>query len=236
MAVQNPIKPELIYSPDSGDIIEDYEKPLEKLIEEYRRSGWLPYQIGVWCTSYARLELERGLHTIPADAFLYTDTDSIKYIGDYDKEFEELNKRYRNIEYSALDKFGVRHYMGVFEKDNDKPILQFKTMGAKKYCYTDADGLHLTLAGVGKKSGAEELKTIDNFKTGFIFTKSAGSESVYNDQMQPIYYNYEGRDLYITSNLYLHDSEYTLDLDFEYNRLLSFLSTTDIRYSLHYER
>lgn len=249
MAVQNPIKPDLLYN-DTGEILytgegvavmpgeiyEDYDKSMDKLIEEYHRTGWLPYQWGVWCTSYARLELERGLHAIPPESFLYCDTDSIKYVGNYDKEFEDLNAQYRNEDFSAVDPKGVRHYLGVFEQDNKLPIKRFKTMGAKKYAYTDAEGLHLTLAGVAKEAGAKELKSINNFKSGFIFRKAAGTESLYNDQMEPIRVTYDGHELELYSNLYIHDSTYELDLDFEYNRLLNFLFTTDIRYSMHYER
>lgn len=249
MAVQNPIKPEICYN-DTGEILytqegiavmpgelyEDFDKPMEKLIEEYHRTGWLPYQWGVWCTSYARLELERGLHAIPPEAFLYCDTDSIKYVGDYHKEFEELNNEYRREEYSAVDRKGVRHYIGLFEPENKKPITAFKTLGAKKYAYTDEDGLHLTLAGVDKDKGAEELGSLDNFRSGFVFRKSAGSESVYNDQMEPVYVTYDGHELALTSNLYIQDSTYELGLAYDYYKLLSFLSTTDIRYSMHYER
>lgn len=249
MAVQNPIKPELKYNESSeiiytgegiavqpGEIYEDYDTDMEDLIKEYHRTGWLPYQWGVWCTSYARLELERGLHSIPPEAFLYCDTDSIKYVGDYDKEFKDLNAIYRREEFSAVDRKGCRHYMGVYERDNKLPIKAFKTMGAKKYCYTDDDGLHLTLAGVNKIQGAKELKSIKHFKTGFIFRKSAGTESIYNDQMEPVRVTYDGHDLEISSNLYIHDSTYELGLDYEYFKMLAFLATTDIRYSMHYER
>ena len=249
MAVQNPIKPELLYNDTDdiiytddgieimpGEIYEDYDKSMEEQIKEYHRTGWLPYQIGVWCTSYARLHLERGLHAIPPEAFLYCDTDSIKYVGSYDKAFEALNNEYKHEDLSAVDRNGVRHYLGLFENENRLPIKAFKTMGAKKYCYVDDDGLHLTLAGVDKIKGAHELGTIDNFKTGFLFKKSAGSESIYNDQMQPVQVNYKGHELKISSNLYLHDSTYELGLDYEYYKLLAFLATTDIRYSMHYER
>lgn len=236
MCVQNPCKPELIYDDSTGDLLEDYSKPLEKLIEEYHATGWLPYQWGVWCTCYARLELERGMNCIPPEAFIYTDTDSIKFVGDYMHNFDALNDEYRNEEFSAVDRHGVRHYMGVFENDADLPILRFKTMGAKKYAYECEDGLHLTLAGVSKKQGPKELGTLDNFKQGFIFTKSAGTESIYNDDLEPQYVSFMGRILKITSNIYIQDSTYTLDLTLDYAKLINFLCNTDIRFSLHFER
>lgn len=251
MTVQNPIKPNIKYN-DTGKVIklkddteippgalyEDFETPLESLMKDYHDKGWIPYQVGVWVSSYARLHLERGMSAIDPEAFLYCDTDSIKFVGNYDDAFEEINASIRNETYSAVDRKGVRHYMGVFEKEtsDEDPILRFKTMGAKKYAYEDSHGLHLTLAGVGKKSGAAELGTLDNFRSGFVFRNAAGTESVYNDQMEPRILTYKGHRLELSSNIYIRESEYTLDLDYEYRKMLSFLATTDIRYSMHYER
>lgn len=250
MMVQNPCKPELVFSQKNMDIIEDYSKPLTDLIDIYHDKGWLPYQWGVWCTSYARLHLENGLNCIPPEAFIYSDTDSIKFQGDYLSNFEELNKQYKREEYSALDKNGKRHYMGIFELDG--VYDRFSTMGAKKYAYEDKKGLHITIAGVRKESdpergligGAEELGSIENFKRGFIFTQSAGTQSLYNDYIdkdtgiaQPPKTVYiDGHAVELCSNIYIEDSTYTLSEGLDYQKLLNYLSNTDIRYSLHYER
>ena len=235
MMVQNPCKPDFVYDPETGLITEDFEKTEEALIQEYQKTGWLPYQWGVWVTSYARLKLHKGIHCIPPEQFIYADTDSVKCIGDHAAAFEKLNEEYLNEELSALDAAGNRHYIGIYEHDDE--YKAFKTMGAKKYAYIDMnDQLHITISGVNKKLGAEELGSIENFKEGFIFRRAGGTESIYNDVPEPAEIMIQGHKLKITSNIAIMDSTYTLSLTEEYRRLLNFLNETDIRYSLHYER
>lgn len=229
MTVQNPCKDEWQWN--GTEMVRDDSKTYEQRVEEYQENGWLNYSTGVWTTAYARLKLERGIACIPSHAFLYSDTDSIKFIGDYSAEFEALNEEYKDEKLSETDVEGERHYLGIFEKENKKkPILKFKTLGAKKYCYEDSDGLHLTLSGVAKESGAAELQEIDNFSEGFVFHEGAGIESRYNDTTT--YAEIDGRKLKITSNIYIGDSTYHLSLGKkgDYRRLLNYLSAVDIKH------
>ena len=229
MTVQNPIKP--IYILKDGILQIDESKTIDDLIKDYLKNGWLPYQWGVWVTAYARLKLERGLHAIPYDAFIYADTDSIKFVGDYGKRIEELNKEYKDNKFSAVDKHGEVHYLGIFEKDDH--YKKFKTLGAKKYCYLDDnDCLHVTVSGVNKKKGAEELKKIENFKEGFTFHKAGGTLSIYNDKPTIKQYYIRSHTIDITSNVAIYDSTYTLGLTDEYRNLVNYLARNDIRYIL----
>lgn len=232
MMVQNPCK--VNYEFVVG-IMQEKPESLESLIDYYQRTGWLPYQWGVWVTAYARKKLEEGLRLIPAQDFVYTDTDSIKFLGDHNADFAKLNKKYLHESLSALDPKGKRHYIGIFEKEEE--YRAFKSLGAKKYAYTDQNGkLHLTVAGVAKKAGAAELGDIHNFNEGFIFRKAGGLAAYYNDQMKPVDVTYKGHKLQISSNVCLLPSEYTLGLTPDYSRLIYFLMNTDIRSSLHYIR
>ncbi len=150
MMVQNPCKPDYKYDPATGLLNEDMTTSEEELLAKYKRNGWLPYQWGVWCTSYARLQLHRGIHCVDPLSFLYCDTDSVKFFGNYDREFEKLNKAYRDKQHSAVDREGVRHYLGVYERDAS--YKDFCTMGAKKYAYEDMEGKrHITIAGGNKQ-------------------------------------------------------------------------------------
>lgn len=234
MMVTNPIKPELKLD-DDMNIVEDYQKTPADLVDEYLNSGWLPYQWGIYCTAYARLQLEEGLRCIPPEAFIYADTDSIKFVGDYRANFDRLNEKYRIEEYSALDRNGKRHYIGIFEED--AVYSKFIHMGAKKYAYEDMDGkLHITISGVQKKEGAKELGKIENFKPGFTFKDAAGTEAVYWDDITPEWKTVDGHRCLFASGIYIQDSTYTLGEGIDYNKMINFLSNTDIRYSLHYER
>ena len=232
--VQNPIKFNYKYDPETGDILPDESEKIEDLILKYRREGWLPYQIGVWVTSYARLRLELGLNAIPPQAFIYADTDSIKFQGDeYVKNFNTLNEDLRDPELSAPDQNGKLHYIGVYEYEGC--YQKFKTLGAKKYVYEDHDGVHITIAGVNKIIGAGELQHIENFKEGFTFKDAGGLQSVYNDHPD-IILKIQKHELPITSNVALLPSTYTLGITGEYELLLNILSNVDIRQALHYER
>ena len=223
MTVQNPVKPELIFK--DGLIIEDPEADFDKALEDYHKKGWMPYQWGVWVTAYARAKLEAGLQAIPVTAFLYCDTDSIKYIGNY--VFDELNKRYLDEDLSAVDPEGKRHYLGIFEPDEQ--YKRFKTLGAKKYAYEDLEGnLHITISGVSKVAGAKELKKLENFKEGFVFRHIDKLMTKYNDDPEPKRVRIQGHWIDITSNAALLPDTYTLGLSDDYEQLLRWLQTVDI--------
>lgn len=235
MMVQNPCK--FNYKFNGSELVINEDETIEELIKNYQRKGWIPYQWGVWVTSYARLKLEEAIHSIPPECFVYADTDSVKFLGDHIADIEKLNKYYKNEKYSALDRNGVRHYLGIFENETPKPYKYFKTLGAKKYCYVDSDGeLHLTVSGVHKKKGAIELGNINNFEEGFIFTEAGGNQAIYNDYPPISSIMMEGKEIEIISNVALYPSTYTLGMAADYERLINILSYSDIRESLHYER
>ena len=98
-------------------------------------------------------------------------------------------------------------------------------MGAKKYAYEDEKGkLHLTVAGVIKKAGAEELARkggLEAFKPEFVFVDAGGLEAVYNDDPEIKTYEIDGHVLEITPNVVLRPSTYTLGITDEYEALLS---------------
>lgn len=233
MSVQNPCKPNYEFKDGMLRLKED--ETLEDLIKDYNDHGWLPYQWGVWVTAYARYKLHEGLHIIDNDDFVYSDTDSIKCLGDYTEAFEKLNQKYRHDALSAVDPKGNRHYIGIFEYEGS--YKAFKTMGAKKYAYIDMDDqLHITVSGVSKKLGAAELGSIERFKEGFVFRKAGGLAALYNDDPEIKQIRIQNHTLQISSNVALFPSTYTLGLAPDYSKLIAFLMNTDISMSLHYER
>ena len=117
--------------------------------------------------------------------------------------------------------------MGVYEQERD--MLRFKTLGAKKYAYEAMNKkgkkeLYLTLAGVSKKDGATYLAThggLESFCDGFTFPENGGggNEAVYNDRTNTSI-NIDGHTLNITRNVCIKESTYTLGLTPEYAELL----------------
>lgn len=137
------------------------------------------YAWGVWCVAYGRRQIWDAI--IRHDDYnIYNDTDSIKLIDGYDADWFG---RYNSDLVARLDSLmvsrgidpeltrprkadGTPVQLGVF--DHDDTYVEFKTLGAKRYCYRDArkNELHMTVAGVNKEHGAECLRgNIDNFKS-----------------------------------------------------------------------
>ena len=219
MSVQSPVKQTIDFLNDFVERNEDEEELLEKANSHAFQS----YAWGVWTTAWARYELEEAIK-LAGDGFIYCDTDSVKYVGDAD--FSSLNERLKrrskeNGAY-ATDPKGKVHYLGVWEYEGE--YKTFKTLGAKKYVYTDEENkVHVTIAGVNKKKGAEELAArggVTAFRPGFVFREAGGLESVYNDEPEISELIREGKSIPITSNVYMCDSEYTVGITADYMRIL----------------
>lgn len=198
--------------------------------EENIEKSTMPYQWGVWVTAWARYNLEQAIR-ICRHSFLYCDTDSVYFYGNPD--FTEYNRIAEDLSRTngayAIDQTGETHYMGVLELD--KTCTSFITMGAKKYAYIDKKGLHITIAGVNKHKGADELTAyadahglqdgLDAMTQDFIFTDAGGTESVYNDT--PSWMTIDGNRIYVPSNVAIKPSTYKIGLSEDYGQLLAFL-------------
>lgn len=142
----------------------------------------IAFQHGVWCTAYARRNLWDIILEID-DRTVYGDTDSDKFIGNdmsfvekFNRNVLEKNKRAAQSlglplsAFAPKDSKGIPKMIGFLEiENNGKPYNEFKTMGAKKYAYTDDNGdIHITISGVSKKAGAI-FKSLEEFKEGMVF-------------------------------------------------------------------
>lgn len=163
MMCTNPVH-DVIYIDDEGEWHHDKGDIKEELNRYYKsRNSFLSPAWGVWVTAHARAWLQKAID-ITSDNTCYVDTDSDKFQAMDENIFNELNSE--AIELSkkagayAMDPDGNIHYMGVFEIE--KPYDRFRTWGAKKYVYEQKNKkgkkeLHITIAGVNKKMGAEYL-------------------------------------------------------------------------------
>lgn len=230
MCAQNPIKPEIIYNDDdekpfSVEPVQDLHEAMEK----HNKKAFLSYAWGCWVTCWARYYLKLMINIV-GDDFVYCDTDSVKFIinNNYETILDNITKlnneiRERSIKNKgyATDSFGKTHYLGVYEQE--KKYKEFKTLGAKKYAYRYEDGkFGITIAGVPKKEGAKELKTLENFKIGFIFSNCGKLESRYNDLDYGMYNpdGQPGHDIDIRSNIVLRPTTYEIGITDEYSRVL----------------
>lgn len=145
---------------------------------------YLWYSIGVWVTSYARRQVLTPIKKMSENA-IYCDTDSVKgkSAKRYRKLWKHLNAQVRQefldamnfhkfspVDYTFIDKHGVEHFMGVFEKE--EPYKRFKSLGSKRYLVEYYDGrMSSTVAGAPKNLWKELGNTNDerfeNFNNGF---------------------------------------------------------------------
>lgn len=234
MTVQDIGKDEIRFTDGEFSVADE---PLEDLIERNNKRAFLSYAWGVWTTAWSRARLDAGIRIVTHNNkepmnFIYSDTDSIKYVGDdvsFDKYNLEVMEEAEMDNAYALDRDGEYHYMGVYEDEGYKLPNRFMTLGAKKYVLEDSDGkLHITIAGVNKRTGGDELGKLENFREGFIFTESGGTESIFNDHVN-MTIHVDGHDLRITDNVVIRNSTYTLGITEEYRRILD--GIIEIKYS-----
>lgn len=189
MTVQKPVKENIVEDYDTGEFNIEAGQDIETLYYKYvnKRRSVLPYQWGVYVTAYAFRNLFRLGECVETDMenndggmWLYSDTDSCYGINwDRDK-IEQYNKNCISIlkerGYEGIAKDGRMYYLGIAETEGDKDIYtEFKYQGAKRYAGRQkADGqLHITVAGVPKKTGALCLNDdLNNFSPNFIFRGS----------------------------------------------------------------
>lgn len=228
---------EITYNPSSKENPFDLEPwDIEGSMARYykSRNSFLSYQWGVWVTAHCRNRLQKAIDLIGIDA-LYCDTDSLKYLGEHDADFEKLNKEILDeadkcqllTSCDVLDPDGKLHHyqLGVWEKE--KTYATFKSLGAKKYAYTypnDPD-LHITVAGLSKSKGAEWLTKHGGMDKFCMDTKipaghSGRSVSAYIDYSAPYTLTYKGEKILTGSAIAIYDASYTFSITSEYEELL----------------
>lgn len=217
MFAMDPLRDKINYVRGEYKVKSGGEEDYEELQNLYLSYAW-----GCWTTAHARHELHKGLWICGHDA-VYTDTDSVKYVGDHD--FTAYNKEKIKIGdelggYAVKD--GKRVYLGVYEEE--KTATRFATLGSKKYVCEYGDEFKITIAGVNKEKGAVELQKgggIEEFiKNRFEFKEAGGMEARYSD-MTTIKARIEGHDILLTPCVSLVPSTYKLGLEREYERLLN---------------
>ena len=208
---------------------------LEKLKIWYDKRYFVSYPAGCWITAYARRRLWECIERCDAD-LLYTDTDSLFYLGDYDwswfneRAAEELMEACKegNLDFNKTrpkDKKGIEHPLGVldFEPDCD----QFKTLGAKKYIEHRDDQLFMTVAGINKGAVKCLENNIDNFQDGFQFDKDHPAvqklEHTYLSDMQPVTF-IDGYHSDFTHGVHLRPTGYKLSVPDMYKDLLDLMN------------
>lgn len=233
MYVTDPCKPEF-YVNENHEVIEKDVDLLKALSDFYKSKGsFLSYQVGVYVTAYARKHLQDGIDLIDFKDFVYTDTDSVKFLHPekYINKFNELNKKYFKIcedTKSYILKDNKKRYLGYF--DHEGVTKYFKTYGAKKYILgNNNDDFVITISGVPKVDGKKQiiedikkgkLKNFYDLKKGYIF-RNIKMTSDFNDYTEVKELKIDDKhSVKYASNIALYDANYTLGMANEYEILL----------------
>lgn len=240
----NPNKPD-----DKGNPFTLEPWDIEGSMAKYYRSrnSFLSYQWGVWVTAHCRNRLQRAIDKVGIDA-IYCDTDSLKFVGDHDADFEELNREILDeaekcqlltscdVKEPLTGKHPgkVHHYqLGIWEKE--KTYETFKSLGAKKYAYTYPNDktLHITVAGLSKSKGSEWLTKhggMDMFRIDTLVPAGASGRTVssYIDHKAPYELLFKGEKIKTGSAIAIYETTYKFSITDEYAELLADLERTGI--------
>ena len=258
-AVTNPCKSIITYiSGETEDVkTEDLgwverQQILEEQIDKYNKSKdrFLFYPWGIFCTAYCRRDLFfHGILKLGSD-YIYSDTDSVKFIGNHEGFEKEYNVlilkkllkacRYHNIDISRVAPKTIEGKikpLGVWDFDGHFTI---KTLGAKRYMvHYDDDPRNpekkkgkyaVTVAGLNKKKGTEYLSRFkDPFKH---FNEDLTVPKEYSGRQAATYIDHEisgtctdylgnTGSFHELSSLHLEETEYNMSLaDIYVNYLL----------------
>ncbi len=208
------------------------------------RNSFLSYQWGVWVTAHCRRRLQKAIDLVGIDSY-YCDTDSLKFLGNHDADFELLNKEIlEEAEKCQLltscdvlnpNTGKTEHYqLGIWEKE--KTYATFKSLGAKKYAYTykdDPETLRITVAGLSKSKGGEWLTKhggMSKFRSDTIIPVGASGRTVsdYIDKTSPYELWFKGERILTGSAIAIYETSYTFSIADEYAELLADLEGVGI--------
>lgn len=148
MTVQKPVKETLLEDYITGlfSVKEDFDEEAEYYKYKDKLNSILPYQVGVWVTSYGFRNLfelgscvKNDMDDDNGGLWLYSDTDSCYGIRwDFEKINQYNNKCIQKLKdrgYPGVEHKGKMFYLGVAETDGDKDVYtEFRYQGAKRYC------------------------------------------------------------------------------------------------------
>ena len=219
---------------EEGDYVLDQSMSQEEAFNKNvrKRSTTLPYQWGVWVTSYAMSNLfELGKC---CKIWLYSDTDSVYGMG-WDKvKVRKYNKKciqmVKDAGYTGVEHEGKIYWLGVAETERKDKYSEFKYAGAKRYCgrsYED-NKLHITVAGVPKKAAKALNDNITLFSRGFTFKGEDSGKKLHTYKyVDDIYIDENGNET--ADSIDLSPCDYVLD-EIKYYSIDDYLNATEEEY------
>lgn len=123
----------------------------------YARTTLLSPYWGIYTTAWARYHLLVDVFYKIGNDAVYGDTDSCKYLNPekHEETFKRFNRKMakRRYKFCVTNGFDIRLMGHLGELTDDGTIVNFKTLGAKRYLVLDDHGnLECTVAGLPKRA------------------------------------------------------------------------------------
>lgn len=209
----------------STESAEDLAGELERYYKS--RNSFLHYQWGVFVAAFARKRLQEAID-ICGDNLVYVDTDSVKYIetDEITAALEALNVKYAamaessDVTAKAFTEDGKIEILGLW--DDEGSYEQFKTYGAKKYCYVKDGKFEFTVSGLGNAAYGE-ISCMDDFVLGKTVHNAGRTISIFDDDPNPHFVWLGGKEWELRTNMAIVDTTYTLGVTEEYRDLVDVL-------------
>lgn len=206
------------------------EKKQELLNKFYKdHGGFLSYQYGIYVVAHSRKSLYDGIK-LCGENLVYWDTDNIKFIdpdGEIEKELKKLNediikKDMKGDIKAVAYRDGKPYYLGTWEQEPEH--IYFKSLGAKKYCCIDEDReFHITVAGLNKEKGAEEIIKLNpnenpckNFQYGIMLNDVGKTNHFYHDDIRVKKIMVNGEEIITGANVGIVEGIFTIGITNEY--------------------
>ncbi len=190
--------------------------------ETNKKSRFRHFSWGVFVTAYARRNLWAAINAL-GDDYIYSDTDSVKFLN-YEKHKEFFASYNKKITEKVRRGLEARH---IFNKkttlgtwDFEGTYAKFKTLGAKRYLYELDDKLHLTCAGLSKKTVGyiEKNGGFDFFDCGMCIPKKETSKKIHfygDESFIETHMDYMGNVAKVSEYSFIHLEDANFELNTE---------------------
>lgn len=206
ISVQSPFTPtwqEYMPDPDTVSVKLENIPEAEQIARYLDKMAILPYQWGVWTSAHIRAYLQKEIERAGAD-FIYSDTDCIKTIGEYEPEgfLGDYELSFEDGAYKSI--------LGGWREE--ATAKRFKMLGSKRYCAELENSVDLVLAGCQKERATAILMEkggFEAFRPGLVLEGCGGIIRQYNDTCLG-WKKIDGKVQYVPSNTYDTVADYTI--------------------------
>ncbi len=206
-----------------------------------RKKAFLLPQWGIYVCALARERICLSILACGDDGrdSIYTDTDSIKYLGDHDDYFELVNKKTHETMKKVCNMYGLEYQyfddLGSFEPEYGGRTVTGKFLGAKRYIITDQGRDIVTIAGLPKNALAEYCKNnglniYDVFNDNMLMSIDVSLKNAHQYNDEPHHDIINGVPVSELSSVGIYPIDFTMRLDSFYATMINMINERSLQY------